>query len=375
MQPLNCLFREIVRHPDTEPCAEVVVTGQGIVIAQALRAFAGESHRQPGQNVPEISFQHGCAESVIVLPAEFQPRKRRTAAAQSGIGLGQIVGDDIIKVVAPHVQFDFRQGFFVGIRRQFKLSLLVIRIAEPGEDGAVVKIRGRFSGKDAVRLLQVRERLFGPVQPKQGHRQIRRRDASSGGIGVILHQFQRPAQTAARPFPLFRLLAEQRQVVPEAGNSAVCGRQQSVVKLLHSLKGGKGILVLPGGTIGVGAVQQGGGVGNAVGVPGVFEQGTGFGGGAQRLGKLAAVPVKPDLLVAQELFAFHVLLCLRLGDGLGKADLCLVQFALVQQGVQTGKGFLYLHGRSPFFGYNKVNRGQGVQCSLEVGYFCLENPI
>ena len=74
------------------------------------------------------------------------------------------------------------------------------------------------------------------------------------------------------------------------------------------------------------------------------------GGGAQRLGKLAAVPVKPDLLVAQELFAFHVLLCLRLGDGLGKADLCLVQFALVQQGVQTGKGFLYLHGRSPFFG-------------------------
>ena len=94
-----------------------------------------------------------------------------------------------------------------------------------------------------------------------------------------------------------------------------------------------------------------------MGVPGVFEQGTGFGGGAQRLGKLAAVPVKPDLLVAQELFAF-----------LGKADLCLVQFALVQQGVQTGKGFLYLHGRSPFFGYNKVNRGQSVQCSLEVGY-------
>ena len=145
------------------------------------------------------------------------------------------------------------------------------------ETAALEEAAKHLPGKNAVALFTPERKAVRDakgsllVQPEQGHRQIRRRDAGSGGIGVILHQFQRPAQTAARPFPLFRLLAEQRQVVPEAGNSAVCGRQKSVVKLLHSLKGGKGILVLPGSTIGVGAVQQGGGVGNAVGVPGVFE--------------------------------------------------------------------------------------------------------
>ena len=320
-----------------------MVAGQGIIIAQTLRTLPRKTDRQPRQDRPEVPFQHRFPESNIVPFTEPQSPLLRTAAAQSGISLLQIFRHDLVEIVPPHVQLDLRQGFFVGIGSLDVFPQLIVRVPEAGIHGTDVKIRRRFADQNFFRLLQIAKCFCRPVKPEQRNRQICGRNAGTGGIGVMLYQFQSLFQTGASLLPLLCFLIEESQIIPKACHTPVVRRKQAGIEGLHGFVGGKSVLIVSGSPIGIGTVEQGRGVGNGIGFTGLLEQCPCRGSSFQSRGKLPAVPIEADLFVPQQLFAVGVCLRLCLCNGLGEQGFCFVQPALVQQVVQTGESLLYLH--------------------------------
>ena len=142
-------------------------------------------------------------------------------------------------------------------------------------------------------------------------------------IRFVSHQRQCRFQTTARLIPLLRLLIEQCQIVPESGDTVVIRRQQLFIEMLHRIIGGKCRIILSGGTVGVGTVQQRCRIGNCFCLAGIFKERPCARSRFQHLRKTAAVPIESHLLIAQRLFCVRIAGCLRLCDSVSEKLFCL----------------------------------------------------